>query len=77
MAAELRHFTEEEHAVLSSRHVARHRHVAPTNQANDRDGLEGLSGSPLLGALGRSLGMPRSVAEPSDGETVLRLNYLN
>jgi hypothetical protein len=39
MAAELRQFIDKKHAVVSPRHVARHRHVAPADQPRIRDGV--------------------------------------
>ena len=39
MAAELRQFIDKKHAVVSPRHVARHRHVATTDQPRIRDGM--------------------------------------
>jgi hypothetical protein len=41
MAAELGPFIQEEHAIMGQRHVARHRHGAPTNQPHIRDGVVG------------------------------------
>jgi hypothetical protein len=41
MAAELGQFVQEEHAIVGQRHVARLRHVAPTDQPHIRDGVVG------------------------------------
>jgi hypothetical protein len=41
MAAELGPFIHEKHAMVRSRHVARHRHVAPADQPRIRDGMMG------------------------------------
>ena len=41
MAAALGQFIQEEHAVVGQRHFARHRHVAPADQARIRDGVVG------------------------------------
>ena len=41
MAAELRQFIQEEHAVVRQRHLARHRHVAAADQSRIRDGMVG------------------------------------
>jgi hypothetical protein len=41
MAAELWQFIQEEHAMVGQRHFARHRYVAPTDQAHIRDGVMG------------------------------------
>jgi hypothetical protein len=41
MAAELGPRIQEEHAVVGQRHVARHRHVAPVDEARIRDGVVG------------------------------------
>src|SRR5262245_60782978 len=39
MAAALRQLIQEQHAVVGQRHLARHRHVAPTDQLHIRDRL--------------------------------------
>ena len=41
IAAELGQLIEEEHAVVHQRHLAGHRHVAPADQADIRDGMVG------------------------------------
>jgi hypothetical protein len=41
MAAELRQFIQEEHAMVGQRHLARHGHVAATDQPRIRDGMMG------------------------------------
>ena len=41
LAAKLLPFIQEEHAVVGQRHVARQRHVAPTDQPDIRDGVMG------------------------------------
>jgi hypothetical protein len=39
MAAELGELIQEEHAMMGQRHLARHQHVAPTDQPRIRDGV--------------------------------------
>jgi hypothetical protein len=41
MAAVLGEFFQEAHAVVRQRHVARHRHLAPTDQPDIREGVVG------------------------------------
>jgi hypothetical protein len=41
MGAALREFIQEEHAVMGPRHLARHRHVAPTDPPHVRNGVMG------------------------------------
>jgi hypothetical protein len=41
MAAELGPFIQEEHAMVGQRHLAGHRHVAPTDQPRIREGVVG------------------------------------
>ena len=41
LTAELRPFIQEEDAVVGQRHVARHRHVTPTDQPDVREGMLG------------------------------------
>jgi hypothetical protein len=41
LAAALGQLIQEEHAVVGQRHLARHRHLAPTDQVHVRDGMVG------------------------------------
>jgi hypothetical protein len=60
MTAKLRQFIQEEDAVVCQRHLARHRHLAPADQPDGRDGV-------MRGATRAGRDQRRAVAgEPGD-----------
>jgi hypothetical protein len=63
MAAELRQFIQEEHAVVGQRDLARHRHVTPSDQPRIRDGLVG--GERNGRVMTNAVGQPATVAAMS------------
>jgi hypothetical protein len=62
VAAELRQFIQKEHAVVRQRHFARHRHMAPADQPDIRDGVMGVrhgrGGTKAMRSPGRLVSIP-------------------